>query len=102
MSTAENTNKNNRGTSLGRLQTNGDDFAFHGLNQQEPESWEDGQGSQLSQFGEYEWWYFDAHLPNGMPAVVTFHFLVDVHGHVIPEIFLNILQGEKMIADQQM
>ena len=37
------------------------------------EQWEDGLRTDPAQHGQYEWWYFDAHLDNGAKLVVIFH-----------------------------
>ncbi len=37
-----------------------------------PEVWEDGMRTTLDP-GQYEWWYFDAHLDDGSVAVIVFY-----------------------------
>lgn len=37
------------------------------------EAWEDGLRTDPAVPGQYEWWYFDAHLDNGAKLVVVFH-----------------------------
>lgn len=37
------------------------------------EQWEDGLRTDPAEPGQYEWWYFDAHLDNGAKLVASFH-----------------------------
>ena len=78
------------------------DDALHyekmGLTKNKVEIWEDG--SRVSgKRGEYEWWYNDAHFPDGTVLVIFFYLKspVEVDGPVNPmaTIELNLPDGRK-------
>src|SRR5260370_39229065 len=54
-----------------RLGTEPQDYQRFGLRPGEIQPWEDGRRTDGSA-GNYEWWYFDAHLDDGAKLVVVF------------------------------
>jgi len=58
-------------TSLARLGSTAEDYERIGIKPDEVALWEDGARTDGSA-GTYEWWYFDAHLDDGVKLVVTF------------------------------
>ncbi|WP_219906471.1 lipocalin-like domain-containing protein [Arthrobacter woluwensis] len=53
---------------------------------------EDGLRTDPTQSGQYEWWYFDAHLDDGSTLVVTFYTkpFADPSGGLQPMITINL------------
>ena len=65
------------------------DDSYHyekmGLNKSEVELWEDGSRVNGSK-GNYEWWYYDSHYPDGTVLVIFFFskMPIDVNGPIKP------------------
>ena len=78
-----------------------DDFHYQkmGLKRGEVELWEDGARTDGSK-GNYEWWYFDSHYPDGTVLVVFFYskMPIAVNGPIKPisTIELTLPDGTKL------
>lgn len=59
-------------TEHARLATRPEDLERFGLGPR-IEQWEDGLRTDPAVHGQYEWWYFDAHLDDGAKLVANFH-----------------------------
>lgn len=70
-----------------RLGATAADFAREGL-RATPQRWEDGRRIRWEK-GEYEWWYFDGHFPDGHTAVGTYA-VTEKHGKLQPLVRLAI------------
>lgn len=67
----------------GVLKTADTDYKTYGLTRNKSESWEDGQRLDPLNYkaGEYEWWYTDGRLSNGVFFVASFHIeVMDFYG----------------------
>ena len=83
----------------GKLCSDAADFKKYGINRDKPEMWEDGQRLDEKDFkqGQYEWWYFDAHLDDGSILVSAFIVQIDDKGQVNPQITFNFADKENRI-----
>jgi hypothetical protein len=83
----------------GKLCSSADDFKKYGIEKDKPQVWEDGQRLDEKDFkhGQYEWWYFDAHLDDGSILVSAFIIQVDEKGQVNPQITFNYADKENRI-----
>lgn len=75
------------------------DFKNYGINKDKTEIWEDGQrlDSRNYKKGQYEWWYFDAHLDDGSILVSAFIMQIDDKGQINPQITFNFADKENRI-----
>lgn len=55
-----------------RLMDRPEDYEKLGINPEQIETWEDARRNLDSAKGNWEWWYFDAILDNGVKAVIQF------------------------------
>jgi len=67
------------------------DYSRLGIAPDEIAEFEDGQRIGTER-GQYEWWYFDAHLENGATVVVVFYTKPNVspNGPLAPRVTINI------------
>jgi hypothetical protein len=74
-----------------RLADRPSDYSRLGIAPADIAEFEDGQRIGMER-GQYEWWYFDAHLDNGATVVVVFYTKPNVspNGFLAPRVTINI------------
>jgi len=74
-----------------RLGTKPEDYERFHIRQSEIQLWEDGRRTDGSP-GDYEWWYFDAHLDDGAKLVVVFQTkeLAEINKPLTPTIRIDL------------
>ena len=78
-------------------------FTFFGQTADDPQAWADAlrlDGEALAP-GQFEWWYTDGHLSNGMTFVASYHLEVGAGGEVEPYVTFNLADQDGVIADQK-
>ena len=81
-----------------------DDFHYEkmGLKKGEVELFEDGSRVDGSK-GNYEWWYYDSHYPDGTVLVLFFFskMPIDVNGPIKPIATMELMYFGKSFADER-
>ncbi len=83
----------------GRLCSAAADFKKYGIQKNKHEVWEDGQRLDDKSYkpGQYEWWYFDAHLDDGSILVSAYIIQIDDKNQVNPQITFNYADRESRV-----
>ncbi len=87
----------------GLLKTSDADYKAYGLTKNQSEPWEDGQRLDPSNLnsGEFEWWYTDGHLSNGLFFVVNYYYEVDKKGNPFSFININMANEKGSIIEKR-
>ncbi|MFT3757198.1 MAG: lipocalin-like domain-containing protein [Pseudoxanthomonas sp.] len=74
-----------------------------GLDRHNIAPWEDGLRLDTGK-GNYEWWYFDAHLENGATLVVVFYtkYANESNGPLAPMLTINLTTPDGRVFDKKL
>ena len=78
-------------------------FTFYGSDSGDPQSWADAQRLDPARFapGQFEWWYADGHLSNGVTFVASWHLEIDTGGNLQPYITVNFATNDEVLLDRK-
>ncbi|MYA41407.1 MAG: hypothetical protein F4Z31_06610 [Gemmatimonadetes bacterium] len=78
-------------------------FTFFGRSDDDPQSWADALRLNPDGFrpGQFEWWYTDGHLSNGMTFVASYHLEIDAEGVVRPYVTINLATPDGVVQDEK-
>lgn len=95
-------NNSNRKSSV-RLASTDADYARLGLDRTEIKQWEDGMRVNPA-IGNFEWWYFDAHLDDGSTLVVGFYTKppLGLEMALLPVVTINLTLKDGRVFDKKL
>jgi len=75
-------------------------FTFYGRNTGDPQGWADALRLDAAQFapGQFEWWYADGHLSNGVTFVASWHLEI---GTLQTYITVNFATKNRVLLDRK-
>ena len=78
-------------------------FTFYGRDPGDPQAWADALRLDPAQFapGQFEWWYSDGHLSNGVTFVASWHLEIDGDGVLQPYITVNFATADGVLLDRK-
>ncbi len=76
---------------------------IYGTDPNDPQAWADALRLDPDSFvpGQFEWWYSDGHLSNGITFVASWHLEIDQNGTLQPYITVNFATDSKVLLDQK-
>lgn len=78
-------------------------FTFFGRAADDPQAWADArrlEGDALAP-GQFEWWYADGHLSNGVTFVASYHLEVGAGGGLETYVTFNLADEAGVVADRK-
>lgn len=78
-------------------------FTFYGRDPGDPQAWADALRLDPAGFapGQFEWWYADGHLSNGVTFVASWHLEIDRSGVLRPYVTVNFATRDKVLLDRK-
>ena len=88
---------------MGLAQDTAPGFTFYGSAPSDPQSWADALRLDPAHFapGQFEWWYSDGHLSNGVTFVASWHLEIDAEGNPQPYITVNFAKNDEVLLDRK-
>ena len=89
--------------SIGLAQDMPPGFTFYGSEPGDPQAWADALRLDPEKFapGQFEWWYADGHLSNGVTFVASWHLELDGSGVLQPYITVNFATDDEVLLDRK-
>ncbi|MYF07398.1 MAG: hypothetical protein F4092_02935 [Rhodospirillaceae bacterium] len=78
-------------------------FTFYGSAPGDPQAWADALRLDPARFapGQFEWWYADGHLSNGVTFVASWHLEIDEAGVLQPYVTVNFATKDEVLLDRK-
>lgn len=75
-------------------------YSFYGIGE-DKDVWADAQYLDPTNYkpGEFEWWYVDGHMDDGVVFAVSYHLEVKEEGRLFSYLTVNITKGDEIISD---
>ena len=88
---------------MGLAQATPPGFTLYGSDPGDPQSWADALRLDPARFapGQFEWWYADGHLSNGVTFVASWHLEIDTAGNLQPYITVNFATNDEVLFDRK-